>query len=177
VNWLDSYLSNTVIPSLSAQGVGVKTFPMFLLGNVVEYDGSTTNCCILGFHNAVSTAQGVQTYGISMYDNTGIFGDLAGQNTDIATLSHEVGEWMDDPFVNNATKDWGNIGQVSGCQGNLEVGDPLSGTTFTINVSGYNYHPQEMAFTSWFYHQSPSTGVNGWYSNAGTFMTSAAPCP
>ena len=35
---------------------------------------------------------------------------------------------------------------------------------------------QELAFFSWFYHQSPSLGVNGWFSNKGTFRTFAANC-
>jgi hypothetical protein len=30
---------------------------------------------------------------------------------------------------------------------------------------------------TWFYYQSPSLGVNGWFSNKGTFRTFAAPCP
>ena len=86
------------------------------------------------------------------------------------------GEWQNDPNTVNPTPSWGNIGQVSGCQTNLEVGDPLSGTTIADNLNGFTYHPQELAFFSWFYHQNPSLGVNGWYSNKGTFKTFAAPC-
>ena len=68
------------------------------------------------------------------------------------------------------------IGQVSGCQTNFEVGDPLSGTTFADTVGSFTYHPQELAFFSWFYHSSPSLGVNGWYSNQGKFTASATKC-
>jgi hypothetical protein len=88
-----------------------------------------------------------------------------------------VGEWQNDPNTVNPTPAWGHIGQVSGCQSNFEVGDPLSGTTFTDTVGGFTYHPQELAFFSWFYHQTPSLGVNGWYSDQGTFRTFAAACP
>jgi hypothetical protein len=56
------------------------------------------------------------------------------------------------------------------------VGDPLSGTTFTDRVGGFTYHPQELAFFSWFYHQKPSLGVNGWYSDQGTFTAPAKAC-
>jgi len=91
-------------------------------------------------------------------------------------MSHEVAEWMNDPFGNNPTKPWGNIGQVSGCQNNLEVGDPLTGTGITDTLNGKTYHLQELAFFSWFYHSSPSLGANGWFSSNGTFRTSAAPC-
>jgi hypothetical protein len=93
-------------------------------------------------------------------------------------MSHEIAEWMDDPAGNNPTPSWGNIGQVSGCQANLEVGDPLSGTLNQIYMSsnGYTYHVQDLAFTSWFYRQKNSTGVNGWYSLFGTFLTPSEPC-
>jgi hypothetical protein len=173
INWLDGDLQSTVIPSLASQGVGPSTLPIFLLSNVVEYtNGNPNSCCVLGYHNAFNTASGIQTYGLSMFDNSG---DFSG-SSDISALSHEVGEWMDDPYTNNPTPAWGHIGQQSGCQNNLEVGDPLSGTTFTDTVGGFTYHPQELAFFSWFYHQSPSLGVNGWYSDQGTFTTFAANC-
>jgi len=169
INWLDNHLQKTVIPSLKSQGVNSSTLPIFLLGNVVEYINDPNNCCVLGYHNAF----GSQTYGLAMYDNSG---DFSG-SSDISALSHEVGEWQNDPSGVNPTPAWGNIGQVSGCQRNLEVGDPLSGTTFNVKLNGFTYHPQELAFFSWFYHQSPSLGVNGWYSDKGSFRTFAAPCP
>ena len=173
IGWLDSYLQTTVIPSLASKGVAVNTLPVFLLHNVVEYAGTTSNCCDLGYHNAYAPSTGViQTYGVAMYDNSSLFTG----SSDISALTHEVAEWQNDPFVNNATKPWGHIGQVSGCQSNLEVGDPLSGTTFTDTVGGFTYHAQELAFFSWFYHQSPSIGVKTWYSDQGTFKTSAAAC-
>lgn len=96
---------------------------------------------------------------------------------DTVVLSHEVAEWMDDPLVNNATPSWGNIGQVSGCQGNLEVGDPLTPTNFpSVFLNGYTYHLQELAFYSWFYGGA-STGAGGKYSNNGTFNGDARLCP
>jgi hypothetical protein len=173
INWLDNHLQTVVIPSLASKGVGTTTFPIFLLHNFVEYINTTANCCVLGYHNTFNTSAGAQTYGLAMYDNSG---DFSG-SFDISALSHEVGEWQNDPNTVNPTPSWGNIGQVSGCQANLEVGDPLSGTTFADTLNGFTYHPQELAFFSWFYHQSPSLGVNGWFSNKGTFRTFAAPCP
>jgi hypothetical protein len=173
INWLDPFLQNTVIPSLASQGVGTTTLPIFVLHNFVEYIGNTSQCCVLGYHNIFNTSAGAQTYSLAMYDNSGAFTG----SSDISALSHEVGEWQNDPNTVNPTPSWGNIGQVSGCQANLEVGDPLSGTTFNDTLNGFTYHPQELAFFSWFYHQSPSLGVNGWFSNKGTFRTFAAPCP
>jgi hypothetical protein len=169
LNWLDPHLQSTVIPSL---GVSPTTVPIFLLHNFVEYVSTTSNCCVLGYHNAFTTGAGVQTYGLGMYDNSGAFTG----SSDISALSHEVAEWQNDPYTNNPTPAWGHIGQVSGCQSNLEVGDPLSGTTFSDTLNGFTYHPQELAFFSWFYHQSPSEGVHGWYSDQGTFTSPAAAC-
>jgi hypothetical protein len=176
INWFDNYLHTTLLPAVSAD-VTPGTFPIFVFRNVVMYDTLTTNCCILGYHSATNTVAGVQTYGTSNYDTTPGGQFFSGGVQDASTLAHEVGEWMDDPFGTNPTKPWGNIGQVTGCQGNLEVGDPLSGTMLNVTASGFAYHPQELAFFSWFYHQKPSLGVNGWYSNADTFTTPAKKCP
>jgi hypothetical protein len=170
INYLDGQIQHYITATLGS--AATTTFPLFLLGNVVEYIGSTSNCCVLGYHNAIPNASQLQTYGVSMYDNTGDFGSIA----DTSILAHEVGEWMNDPIGTNPTKPWGNIGQVAGCQFNLEVGDPLTGTGITDTLNGKKYHLQELAFFSWFYHSSPSLGANGWFSSNGTFRTSAAPC-
>src|SRR5215472_16401835 len=60
---------------------------------------------------------------------------------------------MDDPFGSNPTPAWGHVGQVGGCQNNLEVGDPLTGKNIqTVTMpNGFTYHLQELAFFSWFY--------------------------
>ena len=173
INWWDSFLTSTLLPSLRAKGVTESTLPIFLLRDAVMFDTVPGNCCILGYHSFTSTALGRQTYAVGDYESSGRFTGA----TDISPLSHEVAEWLDDPFGANPTKPWGNIGQVSGCQNNLEVGDPLSGTDLTVATSGHTYHPQELAFFSWFYHSSPSLGVNGLFSNNGTFTTAAPACP
>ena len=83
---------------------------------------------------------------------------------------------MNDPFRHNPVPKWGHIGQQPGCQGNLEVGDPLSGTLAPpiVMPNGFTYHMQELAFLSWFYG-APSIGVNGWFSANGTFLQDAGP--
>src|SRR6476469_1216112 len=173
INLWDSLVTGTLLPSLRAQGVTETTLPIFELRGVVLFDGSPSSCCILGYHSVIGTAAGRQTYATADYESSGRF---AGVN-DVSALSHEVAEWLDDPFGNNPTKPWGNIGQVVGCQANLEVGDPLSGTNVPTVTSGHTYHPQELAFFSWFYHSHPSLGVNGLFSNNGTFTTAAPACP
>ena len=169
INWFDNFVQTTLVPSIANAPT---VFPLFLLENVVMYQGTTSNCCILGYHNAFTNGGKFQSYGVANYDNTGDFTGVA----DVSALTHEVAEWMNDPNVVNPTKPWGNIGQVSGCQANLEVGDPLSGTTITDTINGKTYHLQELAFFSWFYHQKPSIGANGWYSSGGSFTVPAKKC-
>jgi hypothetical protein len=169
IAWFDNYVQTTLIPQIPN---ATTVFPLFLVENVVWYQGTPANCCILGYHNAFTNGGKFQSYGVSIYDNTGVFSGSG----DVSALTHEVGEWINDPNVVNPTKPWGHIGQVSGCQNNLEVGDPLSGTTITDTINGKTYHLQELAFFSWFYHQKPSIGANGWYSSGGTFTKPAAAC-
>jgi hypothetical protein len=172
-----SILTNTVLPSLATQGVGTGNFPLFVLHDVVMANPGTSpfgNCCIVGYHGAFSPP--LQTYAVANFDTTGLFGKAQ----DISPTSHEVGEWMDDPLGMNPTPSWGNVGQVSGCQNNLEDGDPLSGSLYSENFNsgitmpnGHTYYPQELAFFSWFYRQSPSLGAGGYYSNSGNFVRGA----
>ncbi len=174
INYFDSLLS-TQFPKLAAT-VTPSTLPVFLLYNVVMYDTKVTNCCILGYHSAFNSSTfggAVQTYSVAEYDTSNDFG----KTTDISVLSHEIGEWLDDPTGGNPTPAWGGTGQVSGCQSNLEVGDPLSGTIVTVTMSNATtYHLQELAFKSWFYRDAVSSGVNGWYSSNGSFTKPAGAC-
>ena len=97
--------------------------------------------------------------------------------SDIAAASHEVNEWINDPFGVNQTPPWGNIGQVGGCQNDLEVGDPLSGTLMPAFPSnGFTYHLQELAFFSWFYGVT-GLSAGGKDSSNGTFRGAAILCP
>jgi len=174
-NLVDLFINNNILPALAPHGVNHGTFPIFFLYNAVMSDGDPTNlvnCCILGYHGTGNN-DSTQTYSPMDFDSTGLFG-VSG--LDIATATHEVGEWMDDPFGNNPTPAWGHTGQVPGCQGNLEVGDPLSGTEAPriIMPNGFTYHLQELAFFSWFY-SARSIGVSGWFSDNGTFLTNAGP--
>jgi hypothetical protein len=177
INSWDQLLQSTVIPQLGRFGVGPRTLPIFVFENIAMFDSSNGACCILGYHNAYTspTSGAMQTYAVAMYDTTG---GAFGNNQDTMVLSHEIAEWMDDPTTTNPTPSWGGTGQdANSCQSNLEVGDPLTGTIFPIAMPHFTYHVQDLAFKSWFYHEAPSIGVNGWYSLFGTFQSFAAPCP
>ena len=167
-----------LIPQVAGKpwGVTPKTFPIFLLHNV-ELPRKLGVSGSVGFHAAIPNPafHGVtQTVAVASYLDAAV----APHEPDIAVLSHEVGEWMDDPLGTNSAPPWGNVGQVSGsCQRNLEVGDPLTGTTFAVARTGVIYHPQDLAFLAWFFGPSPSRAVNGFYSFNGNFAREAPACP
>ena len=78
---------------------------------------------------------------------------------DVSALSHEIGEWIADPFVNNA-----------GCGGLLEVGDPEEGFAnygaYQYTLNGFTYNLQDQVFLKYF-GQTPVTSVNDWWSFQG----------
>jgi hypothetical protein len=173
INTMDAAVQHLITGALKSQ-INVGTLPLFLLHNVVmDVNNDVTQCCIIGYHSGLLVGGKLQVYSVADVDSTR---DFKGLN-DVAALSHELGEAMNDPTGGNATARWGHIGQVSGCQTNFEVGDPLSGTELPpITSSGATYHVQELAFFSWFFHQKPSLGSGGFYSDNKKFTTFAAKC-
>ncbi len=171
-NWFLNYLTDTIVPSLAAKGVNPTNLPIFV-STVASWLNSVTNVYSSGFsgiHGLTGFPFPTQTYILASIRHT-----ASASSRDTVPLSHEIGEWMNDPWVYNVTPLWGHTGPVPGCQGNLEVGDPLSFTTFSVPMpNGYAYQVQEMAFFSWFFG-APSVGVNNWFSNRGTFLTDAGP--
>lgn len=172
INYFDNWLDTVVLPALAASGVDPNSLPVFAAGNVVWGLGAPEAFVPLaaGYHS-FSSVSAIQTYAVS---------EVGTENfwtwPDTYTLSHELGEWVNDPYTYAAAPAWGNIGQVTYCQTNFEVGDPLTGTFLppVTGANGFNYSLQELAFFSWFYG-SPSAAVNGWFSNNGTFLDDAGP--
>ena len=111
-------------------------------------------CCVCGYHSANGTQPSGQTYADATYvDKVNVFAQ------DVSALSHELGEWMDDPFVDN---------QVN-CQDNnlLEVGDPLEAGknfgAFKYKLNGFTYNLQSLVFIGYF--GAPRTdSANKWLS-------------
>jgi hypothetical protein len=177
ISWFDQLLNAMLLPELAEQGVNASNLPIFFLYNTVLGGPSfgLGDCCIGGYHSLAGFPTPTATYSVADFDTTGLFG-VAFANT--AVIAHELGEWANDPYTINLVPPWGDTGQVSGCQGNLEVGDPLTGTIVptVTQPNGFTYDLQELAFFSWFFG-GPSIGINGWYSNNGTFTTDAGtPC-
>ncbi len=175
INTWDSYLRKTLIPKLSSE-ISPTKIPVFIFRNVAMYSNNNpSDCCALGYHSGYTKSSGTpQFYTVTDIDDSGEFSGVE----DVSDLAHEVAEWMDDPSGSNPTPAWGHVGQdPNSCQANLEVGDPLTGTNIPVTAANkITYHPQELAFFSWFYRQKPSIGVNGFYSLAGTFRAPSKPC-
>lgn len=170
------YVQDRILDRLSTKGViGPTDLPILFMPSTVFAVQSTTpiqNCCILGYHGAFYDENGnIQTYSPIDFDSTGAFGPAVADTT---VMAHEVAEWANDPFGSNPTPAWGHVGQVGGCQGNFEVGDPLTGTNLPAITmpNGFSYHLQELAFFSWYYG-APSLAANGWFSDNNTFTTDA----
>jgi hypothetical protein len=162
---------DTFVQQLAAQYSKSSEIPVVLSYNVVLKLPS--GCCATGYHSAFSRGSGTQVYAVGGYFDFGVFKN--GIPADIETWTHELGEVLNDPFVNNSTPAWGHVGQVQNCQRYLEVGDPLTGTRFELKYKGFTYHPQELAFFDWFF-RTPSQGTGGVYSFKGTFRSAQGAC-
>ncbi|HLI09192.1 MAG TPA: hypothetical protein VKV40_21690 [Ktedonobacteraceae bacterium] len=161
-----------ILKELKALNIQPNTFPIFLTYNSLLYIGNTSNCCVIGFHGDtfVTSPGNTQTFAWASYTDPGIFSVPI---DDINALSHEVAEWLNDPFVNNIVPAWSVPSEPQyGCSNLLEVGDPLVGVAYVLN----GYHPQDIASFSWFARQSPAITQSGEYSYLGTFTTYSPPC-
>jgi hypothetical protein len=167
--------------------------PLFLTYNVLEYaKGKPANCCTTGYHQPYTIGG---TYSSYIW---GAYLDAPAVNSDVFYISHEVAEFMHDPFVNNNVRPWPQSFSFTlpwsppyvftKCQGNLEVGDPVedrlgtpSEVQFVIKNSTMTYHMQNVVTASWQMQAKPAFSVNGWYTLKGAvdgeFAGPAPACP
>lgn len=135
-------------------------------------------CSVLGFHFAFSPSRGEPpaTFTWSTYiDSNAEFGEPVIR--DVYVLSHEVAEWVNDPFVTNIVPAW-PLGDGS-CSNLLEVGDPVEFfpvPSFAVVTKNKNYHLTDVASLSWFAHKVPSRELGGKYSYLGLLDTFSKPC-
>jgi hypothetical protein len=177
----DSYFGSVLaklLPSYSASQL-----PIFLTDNVyLGTSGLIQNCCLLGYHASqgppIATAK---TWIYAAYAEPGTFSgsQLAGF-ADVVPLSHEVAEWLNDPFVGGSPGvNWIPPavlpGQGGACIPNFETGDPLEAVPYTFAkvTNSTTYHLQDEVLLPWYLHTNPSFSVNGWY----TFQNLSAPIP
>ncbi len=115
---------------------------------LLEPDGNY--CCYSGYHNdlsiTTSSASGIFTT---------VWGNVSSEKS-VPTLSHEVAEWLNDPFYKNAVPPWVQPGETACGGGDLEVGDPVTNYSFTVN----GYTLQDIVGYSWFSRLVPSIGID-----------------
>jgi len=150
INWFDAQIQ-TIMQNTSQ--IQPNTIPIFLI-----YDTYLTQdgCCIGGYHSAV----GAQAYIVASYaDVVGAF------SQDVSALSHELGEWADDPLVNGYN--------YTPC-GILEVGDPLEGNAnygaYAYSVNGFTYDLQDLVTLPYF-GAPPGTSVKKFFTFQGESLT------
>ncbi len=156
VEAFQSIFDSDIQSVITSDGIPGNVLPIFVTANSFLADNSG-NCCIGGYHGY----NGVQTYSDYNYLTTS-----GGFSQDVSALSHELGEWMDDPYVNNsstnsppqdpascATNDANNPNPL------YEVGDPLEGNAnfgdYAYTVGGFTWHLQDLVTPEYF--GAPST--------------------
>jgi hypothetical protein len=137
INWFDAQLQ-TIMTKFKA-AITPTTLPIFITYNSYLTSGG---CCIGGYHSSSGSSSAPQAYAHFTYISTpGIF------SQDVSALSHEVGEWMDDPLVVNTN------GNPVSC-GILENGDPEEGFSnyggFPYTLNGFTYNLQDLVYLEYF---------------------------
>ena len=125
---------------------------IFLNANTYLTEGG---CCIGGYHSA----NGPQTYSNFEYVTTpGVF------SQDVSALSHEVGEWADDPLYPNQNNTPCGIWEVGDPLENGEPGHPYG--TWAYELHGFTYHLQDLV-TPKYFGSDPNRPVNGYWTFQG----------
>jgi hypothetical protein len=139
-------------------------------------------CCVLGFHTAFESGRlanvpQIQTLVWASWIDQGILGTSV---ADVTPLSHEISEWMNNPFGNNVVPAWQPLAGSGGCQTTIETADPLAALPnagYPVPIDGYVYHPQNQVLLSWFTHE-PSNSLDGAFSfpDESLVTRAAQPC-
>jgi hypothetical protein len=174
ISWWSGQINNL------EQSADPTHLPIYLTDQVLLYQGSPGNCCVIGYHGTRAAGYGggsansngnavVQTFAWASWVQPGFYARPAGGTDwalqDIHALSHEIAEWADDPFVNNTVEPWVTpTAPQYGCTGVLETGDPVVGIGFAMGTNTFEqgpnpngtqsadgyYHPEDEALLPWF---------------------------
>jgi len=170
-NWWSSKLQNII----TAHSFSAATLPLIISGSTFLYlNNNPSDCCVYGYHG--NYGSGANTYAFANWLASGL---VSNGNADVYTMSHEVSEWANDPYVNNIVPEWDQPDGSTCASSLLEVGDPvefLPKPWYTIKVGTTTYHPSDIAGVSWFAHSSPSTQKNGLYSYKGYLTAPSTLC-
>ena len=136
INWLDAKIQGLITKFTAIQP---NSLPIFMTYNVYLTSGG---CCIGGYHSSSGSLTTPQAYAHFTY-----IGKAGAFSQDVEALSHEAGEWMDDPLVVNTN------GNPVSC-GILEVGDPeeifANYGGFPYTLGGVTYNLQDLTYLEYF---------------------------
>lgn len=157
---------NTII---QLENLRVDALAIALTSNVLLAPHSdVARCCVLGFHTSfdvgeLTQVKFVQTFIWASWMDPGILGaSLA----DVTPMSHEISEWMNNPFGGNFVPAWQHP-SGAGCQNNLETADPLAALPnagFAVPIDGFIYHPHNQVMLQWFQRNPTSDAIDGAFS-------------
>ncbi len=171
-NFFNHWIEAFALGPLQTAGIVSPTkFVLFITKNVSAASNfSPTQQS--SFEGGQHFATGNQTWAWAQIKHTSKY-DL-----DIEAASHEIAESMNDPFLTNQAPPRGPDGEVSTCAYKFEVGDPLNDVVAPVTLDGYVFHPQELAFFSWFFNPDvmPSFGAGGKFSSNGKFTKPSKAC-
>lgn len=180
-----SSLGNVIGNDISSNAITTKNISTILAPDVYLFSGDLTQCCVLGFHSfffdSGVSPEPVWVFAFASWVSSSIFGPQVG---DVTTLSHEITEISNDPFVvgdgvHDLTPWW--LAPNGLCQNNLETGDVLEGIpNFTLPMAGptgFIYHPQNEALMQWFEFMDPSNAIDGAYSYPDTNLLESPSTP
>ncbi len=140
INWLDLKIQG-LITKFTA--IHPNSLPIFMTYDVYLTSGG---CCIGGYHSATGSSAAPQAYAHFTF-----IGTAGAFSQDVEALSHEAGEWMDDPLVVNN----GNpVSSKCGAGAILEVGDPeevfANYGGFPYTLGGFTYNLQDLTYLEYF---------------------------
>ena len=146
ITWFDGQIQAIMT---KVKAIQPNTLPIFMTYDVYLTEGG---CCIGGYHSSFGSTAAPQAYSMFTYIGTpGAF------SQDVGALSHEAGEWLDDPLVVNTN------GNPVEC-GILEVGDPeeifANYGDFPYTLNGFTYNLQDLTYLEYF-GAPTSTSVGG----------------
>ena len=170
---------NTII---QLENLRVDALTIALTANVLlAPQGEIKHCCVLGFHTSfdvgdLAQVKFVQTFIWASWMDPGILGSSI---ADVTPMSHEISEWMNNPFGSNVVPPW-QTASGTGCQNNLETADPLAtlpNAGFPVSIDGFSYHPHNQVMLQWFQRGSTSDAYEGAFSFPDTTLVTSPSQP
>jgi len=165
---------NTAVEAINAHRFITNSINLVMLPNtfIFSLEQGVQGGLELGGHTfffANATPTPIWVTGFASWISPGIF--IGSDFGDVTTLSHEISEAINDPFLSNQVPAWEFPGFPGSCQDNLETGDPievLAQTTVPIAIEKHGrtfvYHPQTEALLQWFEQRPKSNAIGGAFS-------------